>query len=223
MSDIDIGILVVLGLALITGWWRGLIGPVITWAFIVAGVVVGFGHPSVAARFAPSPGWRPFMGLVLVLAFGLAGILAARLVGRMFIRHIPVVGTLDRVGGALVSAVLALVAIFIVLSGMVTLDQAARPVVSAATVSAQEVSEVERLLPANPGTAILLDPAQLQALQQRLGSSTAPAAQLSQLNAPLGFLQSLHVQLVESRVAPVIFAILERIPFLGNGQSWPSS
>jgi hypothetical protein len=223
VSYIDIGIIVILAVALLTGWWRGLLRPLITWAFIVAGVVVGFGDPSLASRFAPSPGWRPFMGLVVVVVFALAGILAARLLRRLFYGRIGAISALDRLGGALVSGILALVAIFILLSLLVTLEQAGAPVEGSGTVSAQQVAEVQSNSTAHPSTAILLDPTQLQQAQQKLGSSSTPAADIGQLSGPLGVLRAAHTQMVESRIAPVIFGLGQRIPFLCDGQSWPSS
>ena len=59
MSYLDIACVVILVLALLHGLLKGLFRPLITWAFIIAGVAVGFGRPGVAASFAPSPGWRP--------------------------------------------------------------------------------------------------------------------------------------------------------------------
>jgi hypothetical protein len=36
-------------------------------------------------------------------------------------------------------------------------------------------------------------------------------------------LRNVHIQMVRSKVAPVIFKLGESIPFLGNGQTWPAS
>lgn len=164
MSAIDIAILVILGLALLTGWWRGLFRPLIAWAFIVAGVVIGFGHPSIVDRLAPTHGWAPFMGVLVVVASAVAGMVFARLLGGLLYRRLRILGTVDRLGGAAVSGGLALVAIFILLSGLVA----------------------------------------------------------GQDQAPLGFLRSLNGQIAQSRVAPVIFDLGQRLPYLGDGQQWPS-
>ena len=53
MSFIDVAIVVIVVLAVLIGWVRGLFRPLITWAFIIAGVVIGFGYPAIAARFRP--------------------------------------------------------------------------------------------------------------------------------------------------------------------------
>ncbi|MGA8014293.1 MAG: CvpA family protein [Candidatus Dormiibacterota bacterium] len=165
MSTIDIAILVILGLALLTGWWRGLFRPLIVWAFIVAGVVIGFGHPSIADRLAPTHGWAPVMGVLVVVASAVAGMVVARLLGGLLYRRLRILGTVDHLGGAVVSGGLALVAIFILLSGLVA----------------------------------------------------------GQDQAPLGFLRSLNGEMAQSRVAPVIFDLGQRLPYLGDGQQWPSS
>ena len=165
MSAIDVAILVILGLALLTGWWRGLLRPLITWAFIVAGVVIGFGHPSIADRLAPNSSWTPFMGVLVVAASGLVGMVFARLLGGLLRRRVPILGTADHLVGAVVSGAMALLAIFILLSGLVA----------------------------------------------------------GQDQAPLGFLRGLNGEMDQSRVAPLIFDLGQRLPFLGDGQAWPSS
>ena len=53
------------------------------------------------------------------------------------------------------------------------------------------------------------------------GSSPTPAANVGQLSTVLGVLRNVHIQMVQSKVAPVIFKIGESLPFLGNGQTWP--
>jgi uncharacterized membrane protein required for colicin V production len=223
VSYIDIAIVVILVLALLHGLLRGLFRPLISWAFIIAGVVIGFGHPSVAASFAPSPGWRPVMGLVVVIVFALVGFLVAHLVAPHIYRLIPGMGAFDRIGGALLSLVLALVVIFILLNGLVTLDRAAAPIDGNSPVSAAELQQIQQFVASNPATSIALSQSQLQQLQSQLGSSTKPAGDVGQLNTVLGVLRNLHAQMVQSQVAPVIFNIGQNVPFLGNGQTWPAS
>jgi uncharacterized membrane protein required for colicin V production len=163
VSAVDIGILAVVGLALVTGWWRGLFRPLIAWAFVLAGVVIGFGHPALLARWAPSPAWDRYMGILTVVAATLVGAVVARLLGGVLHRRIPLLGTVDRLGGALVSGGLSLVAVFVLLSAAVA---------------------------AGGG-------------------------------APTGFLGAVRAQMARSRLAPLIFGVGQRIPFLGDGQSWP--
>jgi len=160
MSYIDIGIIVVLVLALVSGWWRGFLRPLITWAFVVAGVAVSFGDPSLATRFAPSQAWRPFMGLLVIVVFALAGFVVARLLGTLVYRRIRVVSGLDRLAGVVLSLALSLVAIFVVLCALTS------------------------------------------------GS--------------LSSISGVHTQIVDSRIAPVIYNAGQRVPYLGTDQVWPS-
>ncbi|MGO8687479.1 MAG: CvpA family protein [Candidatus Dormibacteria bacterium] len=222
MSALDIAILVILAVALLLGFLHGLFRPLITWAFIIAGVAIGFGHPGVAARFAPSAGWRPVMGLVVVVVFAVVGFLVARLIAPRIYRLIPGMGALDRVGGMLLSGVLALVMIFILLSGLVTLDRATAPLDGNGTVSAAQINEVRQFVASNPAAGIALDPAELQSLENSLGSTSEPASQLAQANFVLGVLRNLHIQMAESKVAPIVFNAGERVPFLGDGRTWPA-
>jgi len=223
VSYIDIAIVVILVLALLHGLLRGLFRPLITWAFIIAGVVVGFGHPGVAARFAPSPSWRPVMGLVVVIVFAVVGFLVAHLVAPRIYRLIPGMGAFDRIGGALLSLVLALVMICILLNGLVTLDRATAAIDGSGNVSATQIDQIQRFVSSNPAAAIALDPSELKNLESSLASSTTPDSDIGQYNIVLGVLRNLHIQMVQSQVAPVIFNIGQNVPFLGSGQTWPVS
>jgi hypothetical protein len=134
-------------------------------------------------------------------------------------------GALDRLGGAVLSVVLAFVALFILLNGLVTLDRATAPIDGNAPVSVTELQTIQQLVASNPSTAIALSQSQLQALESQVGpgSSPTPGADVGQLSTVLGVLRNVHIQMVRSKVAPVIFKIGETIPFLGNGQTWPAS
>ncbi len=223
MSYIDIACVIILGLALLHGLLKGLFRPLITWAFIIAGVAIGFGHPGVAARFAPSPGWRPLMGLVVVVVFALAGFLVAHLVAPRIYRLIPGMGLLDRLGGAVLSVVMAFVVLFLLLNGLVTVDRATAPIDGSGPVSAAKIQEIQQFVASNPATSIALTQSDLQALEGQLGSSSTPAGDIGQMNTVLGVLRNVHLQMVQSKVAPVIFKVGQSLPFLGNGQTWPTS
>ena len=225
MSLIDIGILVILAVALLLGFLHGLFRPLITWAFIIAGVVIGFGHPELVDRFAPSAAWRPVMGLVVLAVFAVAGFLIARLVAPHIYRLIPGMGALDRLGGMLLSGVLALVAIFILLSGLVTLNTVTASIDGSGTVSTGQIDQIQHVLASNPAAKIALDPTELQSLADSNGvqASTTPDSQIGQVNLVLGVLRNLHIQMVKSEVAPIIFNAGERLPFVGGSQTWPTS
>jgi uncharacterized membrane protein required for colicin V production len=223
VSYIDIACVIILVLALLHGLLKGLFRPLITWAFIIAGMAVGFGRPGVAASFAPSPSWRPLMGLVVVVVFAVVGFLVAHLVAPRIYRLIPGMGVLDRLGGAVLSVVLAFVVLFILLNGLVTVDRATAPIDGSAPISAAKIQQIQQFVAGNPATSIVLTQSDMKALEGQLGSSTTPASNVGQLSTVLGVLRNVHIQMVRSKVAPGIFKIGESIPFLGNGQTWPAS
>jgi uncharacterized membrane protein required for colicin V production len=222
VSAIDIAIVVILLISVLLGWSHGLFRPLITWAFIIAGVVVGFGYPAIADRFAPNAGWRPVMGLVVLAVFAVVGSLVAHVVAPHIYRRIPGVGAIDRIGGVVVSLVLSLLGIFVLLSLMVTLDQAAAPVEGTSTISGAQISQIQSFLSKNPGTAIVLDTGQLKALETQLNQTPITAANIGQVNGALGALRDLHTQMVDSSIAPIIFDAGERIPILGDSRPWPT-
>ena len=223
MSYIDIACVIILVLALLHGLLKGLFRPLITWAFIIAGVAVGIGRPGAAASFAPSPGWRPVMGLVVVVVFTVVGFLVAHLVAPRIYGLMPGLGLLDRLGGAVLTVVLALVAIFILLSGMVTLDRATASIDGSGNVSNAQIDQIQHFMAGNPAAAIALDPTELQNLKTSLGWSTTSDSDIGQFNLVLGILRNLDIQMAQSKIAPIIFNAGERVPFLGNGQTWPAS
>jgi uncharacterized membrane protein required for colicin V production len=223
VSVIDIAILVILAVALLLGFLHGLFRPLITWAFIIAGVVIGFGHPELVDRFAPSAAWRPAMGLVVVAVFAIVGFLVARLVAPHIYRLIPGMGALDRIGGMLLSGVLALVMIFILLSGLVTLNTVTAPIDGSGTVSSGQIDQIQQLVTQNPAAKIALDPGELHTLGNTPGATGEPDSQIGQANFILGVLRDLHIQMVESKVAPVIYNAGERLPVVGGSETWPTS
>ena len=75
----------------------------------------------------------------------------------------------------------------------------------------------------NPAAAIALDPTELQNLKTSLGWSTTSDSDIGQFNLVLGILRNLDIQMAQSKIAPIIFNAGERVPFLGNGQTWPAS
>ena len=163
------------------------------------------------------------MGLVVVIVFAVVGFLAARLIAPRIYRLIPGMGALDRLGGAVISLVLALVAIFILLSGMVTLDRATASIDGSGNVSAAQLDKIQQFVAGNPAAAIALDPTELQNLKSSLGSSPTSDSDIGQFNLVLGILRNLDIQMKQSKVAPIIFNAGERVPFLGNGETWPTS
>jgi hypothetical protein len=149
----------------------------------------------------------------------------AHLIAPRIYRLIPGMGALDRLGGAVLSVVLALVMIFILLNGLVTLDHATASIDGSAAVTVAELQTIQRSVASNPSTSIALSQSQLEALEDQVesGSSPTPGADVGQLSTVLGVLRNVHIQMVRSKVAPVIFKLGESIPFLGNGQTWPAS
>jgi uncharacterized membrane protein required for colicin V production len=222
VSVIDIAVILVLVSSLLFGWLRGILRPLITWAFIVAGLVIGFGHPGAAADFAPTPGIRPFMGLAVVAVFAIGGWLVARTVAPFVYRRIPALRTIDRVGGLLVGGAAALISLTFLLGTLVTIDGVASPVTAAATVSSTQIAQIQQFLGQHPEAKVILDPGDLSSVASRLGTTTTTSASIGQLSSVLGVLRAIHGQVVQSHVAPIIFGFAERLPIVGRGRSWPS-
>ena len=222
MTIIDGFILVILAISLILGFLRGIVRLLITWAFIVAGVVVAFFHPGLAAKIAPTPLVQPVAGIGIVLGFAIGGALLARILAPLIDSKVPFLGSIDRLGGMALSGVMSLVSIFMMLNSMVTVDSVISPLTSGQPITATQLAEVDSLLSAHPELASLLNPDDVAAAERQIGSASVPAADLGQVSGPLGAWQTIHSQMVQSKVAPIVFGLFNHLPLIGHGRSWPS-
>ncbi|MGI8848246.1 MAG: CvpA family protein [Candidatus Dormibacteria bacterium] len=222
MTYIDGAILLILVLALVHGFFRGLIVPLICWAFIIVGVVVAFFHPGLAAKLAPSPILRPVIGSVIVVAFGFIGRLVARVVAPPIYSKIPLPRSLDKVGGVAVGVFASSLSIFMLLNSMVTVDRALTPLTRSDQTSAVQIAEIRQTLAEHPELASILPPDDLAAVGQKPGQSAVPSNQIGQISSALGTWQQIHNQMAASRIAPAICAIFDHMPFIGQGATWPA-
>jgi uncharacterized membrane protein required for colicin V production len=222
MTIVDGLVLVMLAVSLALGFLRGIVRLLITWAFIVAGVVVAFFHPGLAAKVAPTPLIQPVAGVGIVLGFAIAGALLARIVAPLIESRIPFLRSIDRLGGMVLSGVLSCFSIFMMLNSLVTVDSVLTPLTSGAPVSATQLAQINELLRAHPELAGVLNPKDVAEAQARLGSQTIPSANVGEVSGVLGTWQQIHQQLARSKVAPVIFGIFDHLPVIGRNRAWPS-
>lgn len=119
MNLYDVVVIVLVALFAWRGLRAGLVGELAAWAALVAGLVLAFRFDErVGGWFAHlhafDPEWRRILGFVaIVVVVEIAARLLAGTLSRL-LAHIPVVGSLNRLGGLLLGALLAVVLVWFV-------------------------------------------------------------------------------------------------------------
>lgn len=148
MNGYDLIVLAVLALLALLGLRRGLVGELVGLAAFVAALALAFrydGPAGAALQRLPvhitATQARVAAFIAIVVAVDAVAAVVARRLGRLLSR-VPVLGTVNRVGGLAVGLVIALIGVWLVTSALLVLPTAYVP--WAATV---QRSETARLLP----------------------------------------------------------------------------
>jgi len=215
---IDIGIGLVLLVALYIGYQRGVVQPLMVYLFFLLAILI-----ILRDRHSYTAAMEKYLHLNAVLDVFLAlivAVVAGYLGGHLgsMIHRMPVVRGLDGFLGIFVNLFFALLMCYLLLSAMVVLDRAFAPMVASPGLSLAQVEQLKRQLASNPLTSSLVDSRDIARLeaQARLpgGAHLAETPQLSQLVS--GYEDFLQPQLMSSRLAPIVLRIGQRIPFVGH-------
>lgn len=216
---IDIVVAVMLLIAVWVGYQQGVIKPLLVEIFFLVAIVI-----IVRDRHAYEAAMQKYLHANVVMAVFLAlvvAVVAGFLGGQVggMIHRMPIVRGVDGFLGIFVHAAVVLVLVYVAISALIALDKAFAPTVSAATLTAQQVSNLAATLQGNPLTDMLVDPNDLKKLQGQTAKpgSSAHLESTPQLNQLESFYeQFLQPQLATSRTAPVILRIGQKIPVLGH-------
>src|SRR5436305_5463522 len=215
---IDILIVIVVVIALITGYQRGVIQPLMAEIFF-------FGTLLVVFRFHDQylNEMQKLLHLTAVLAVFVALILAVVLgaiggaIGGAFHRLEAIRGV-DGLLGVFVHGVVTLVVVYLAASALVTLDNAFQPALRSASLTLTQVNQLQSQILSNPITAAMVSKSDLAALKAAAAKNNAAHLdsvggihQLQQIYT--GFLQP---QLHSSRIVPFILGFGKHLPFIGK-------
>jgi uncharacterized membrane protein required for colicin V production len=214
---IDILIVIVLAIALITGFQRGVIQPLMAEIFFFGALLAVFRfHDEYTNEMQKllhlTPVLAVFVALILAVVLGAIG----GAIGGMFHRMQAIRGV-DGLLGIFVHGVVTLVVIYLAISALVVLDNAFRPAVQNANLTLSQVNQLENEILSNPITAAMVSKSDLQALKDAAAKGTANINnvggihQLEQIYT--GFLQP---QLHGSRLVPFILGFGKHLPFIGH-------
>ena len=215
---IDIIVVLVLVVALMIGYQRGVIQPLMAEIFFFGTLLVVFRlHDTYTNEM------QKLLHLNSVLSVAVALIIAVVLgavggaVGGAFHRMEAIRGV-DGLLGIFVHVAVMLVVVYLAISALVTLDNAFQPTLASASLSLQQVQQLENEILSNPITTALVSKSDLQALTDAANKSSgahldtvAGIHQLQQI-----YTSFLQPQLHSSRTVPIVLSIGHHLPFIGH-------
>ncbi len=215
---IDILVVLVLVIALITGFQRGVIQPLMAEIFFFGTLLVIFRfHDQYTTEMQKLLHLNAVLAVfvAVIIAVVMGGIGAA--IGGAFHRMEAIKG-IDGLLGIFVHGVVTLIVIYLVLSALVVLDNAFEPALKSASLTLTQVNQLENTILSNPITAAMVSKSDLAALKAAAQKSNAAHLdsvggihQLQQIYSD--FLQP---QLHGSRTVPFILGFGHRLPFIGH-------
>lgn len=214
----DAVIVLVLLVALLLGYQRGVIQPLMAEIFFFGTLLVIFRfhdtYTNEMQKFLHiSPVFSVFVALILAVIVGAIG----GAIGGAFHRLEAIRG-IDGLLGIFVHVAVTLVVIYLAVSALVTLDNAFEPTLKSASLTLNQVTALENFILSNPITSAMVSKQDLQALKtaaaKPAGASINSVAGIHQLQQI--FIDFLQPQLHGSRAVPVILSIGSHIPVIGH-------
>jgi uncharacterized membrane protein required for colicin V production len=215
---IDVAVAVLILFALILGYQRGVIQPLMAEIFFFGTLLIVFRfhdqYTSEMQKIAHlNPVFSVFVALILAVILGAIG----GALGGAFHRLDAIRG-IDGLLGVFVHVLVTLVIIYLGISALVTLDNAFVPTVNKATLTLNQVNALENQILSNPITAAMVSKDDLAALKKAAATSSGAhldsisgISQLEQI-----YTKFLEPQLHSSRTVPYILAFGQHLPFIGH-------
>lgn len=215
---IDIIVVLVLVIALITGYQRGVIQPLLAEIFFFGTLLAVFRfHDQYTNEMQKllhlSPVFSVFVALILAVVAGAIG----GGIGGAFHRMEAIRGV-DGLLGVFVHGLVTLVVIYLAVSALVVLDNAFEPALKSASLTLTQVNNLESEILSNPITAAMVSKDDLASL--KAAASKSGGAHLDQV-AGIHQLQQIYTDFVQpqlhsSRSVPFILSFGHRLPLIGH-------
>ena len=214
--DIAVGLLIII--ALFLGFQRGVIQPLMAEIFFFGTLLLVFRfhdqYTTQMEKLVHIPAvFSVFVALIAAVILGAVG----GAIGGAFHRMESIRG-IDGLLGIFVHGVVMLIVIYLGISALVTLDNAFVPTLNKATLTLDQVNQLESQILSNPITSALVSKDDLAALKKAAQSSSGASIQsingVKQLKEIYtGFLEP---QLHTSRSVPIILSIGQHLPLIGH-------
>ncbi len=215
---IDVLVVLVLVIALVTGFQRGVIQPLMAEIFFFGTLLVVFRfHDQYTTQMEKllhlTPVLSVFVALILAVVLGAVG----GGIGGAFHR-IEAIRGIDGLLGVFVHVAVSLIVIYLAVSALVTLDNAFEPALRSANLTLTQVNQLEDQILSNPITAAMVSKSDLAVLKTSAEKNNA--ARLDQVGG-IHQLQQIYTdflqpQLHSSRTVPFILGFGQRLPLIGK-------
>jgi Colicin V production protein len=215
---IDLAFAILLVLALVLGYQRGVIQPLMSEIFFFGTLLVIFRfhdqYTSGMAKVAHlSPVLSVFAALILAIIMGAIG----GAVGGAFHR-IEAIRGIDGLLGIFVHVGVTIVIAYLAISALVTLDNAFEPTLKSASLTLAQVNKLQSSILSNPITSAMVSKQDLQALKD---AAAKPAGARIDSIGGIHQLQQIYTdflqpQLHGSKTVPVILGLGRHLPFIGR-------
>lgn len=214
---IDVIVVLVLVVALIVGFQRGVIQPLMAEIFFFGTLLVIFRfhdqYTTLLQKFHISAVLSVFVALIIAVILGAVG----GAIGGAFHRMEAIRG-IDGLLGLVVNAGVSLIVIYLAISALVTLDNAFEPALKTASMTLAQVNQFQNQVLSNPITSAMVSKSDLDQLKknaQKPGGAHLDSVQgihqLQQL-----YTDFMQPQLHGSRTVPFILNIGQHLPFIGH-------
>ena len=215
---IDIVVVLVLIVAVIIGYQKGVIQPLLAEIFFFGTILLifRFHDPYTAAvdkYLHLKAVFAVFIALILAVIMGAIG----GAIGGAFHRLEAIRGV-DGLLGVFVHLLVTLIVIYLGISALVTLDNAFEPVLKSASLSLKQVNQLESTILSNPITSAMVSKSDMQALKNAASKGTGAHLdsiqgihQLQQI-----YTDFLQPQLHGSRTVPFILGFGQHLPVIGH-------
>jgi uncharacterized membrane protein required for colicin V production len=215
---IDIAVLILLVIALIVGYQKGVIQPLMAEIFFFGTLLAVFRfHDQYTSEMEKLAHLTPvlsiFLAIILAIVMGAVG----GAIGGAFHRIESIRG-IDGLLGIFVHVAVTLVVLYLAVSALVVLDNAFEPTLRSASLTLSQVNTLESWVESNPITAAMVSKQDLKALTD--AASGAAGAKLDNVQG-IHQLQQIYTsflqpQLHSSRSVPIILSIGSHLPFIGH-------
>jgi uncharacterized membrane protein required for colicin V production len=214
--DIAVGLLILV--ALFLGYQRGVIQPLMAEIFFFGTLLLVFRfHDQYTTQMEKLVHINAvisiFVALIAAVILGAVG----GAIGGAFHRMEAIRG-IDGLLGVFVHVVVMLVVIYLGISALVTLDNAFVPTINKATLTLDQVNQLESTILSNPITSALVSKDDLAALKK--AAETTNGANIQSINGIKQldqiYTNFLEPQLHSSRTVPIILSIGQHLPLIGH-------
>lgn len=218
MADVAIVAFILLGAVI--GFSKGFIVPVVAAGGTLLTISALYAGPLTDAL----PSGNFGLGASAV-AIGVGATVFARVGGTAvgLVHRLGILKKLDHVLGTPLGAATTAVTLYVALLATLVLDGWLDPLHGKKVIGPQEIAAIQTLAKANPTLAVFADPATLDALARSASAVPVSSEQLARVDAALGFYENtVRPELLQSRIAPIILKLGEKLPLIGRPAALPA-